>query len=228
MFEVLNTTQVFMTGNNVRTTRDLMQRFLIVELFMNVDSTSRTGFKREISPEWLGEKEQRGTVLAALWALVKAWVGEGMVEGEYIQARYPLWSRKVGGILKANGVGQNPFTVPELPLAGDEETDDMKALLRAFGDEAEQLWDSTAEDESWPGFEVDMEKIVAKARTLDLLTDIVGGSDKPLDKGDLKKLGRRLGKWRGREDLTTTTGRRFKFGSRKQERKHSYPLTWLA
>lgn len=228
MFEVLNVTQVFMTGNNVHTTRDLMQRFLVVELFMSVDSTSRTKFKRHISPEWLGEPEQRATILAALWALVKAWVAEGMIEGDHVQARFRSWSVMVGGVLKACGVEQNPFVIPDLPLAGDEETDDMKALLKAFGDDAEELWDNTAGDESWPGFEVDMEKIVAKARTMGILMDIVGGSDKPLDKGDLKKLGKRLGKWRGREDLATTKGRRFKFGSRKQERKHTYPLTWLA
>gem|GEM_PF-325118 len=223
MFQVKAVTQVFMTGNQVEPTRDLMQRVLACELFLPMDSQTRK-FTKTMTPEWLAETEQRAGLLSALWAFVRNWIEQGASMGAYIQGRAPNWSYLVGGVIEALGVIQNPFAVPELPTGGDRETDEWQALLVALADLAEA--EVTGQDDKH--YEVDTTRIVDMARKLKLLVDLVGSStDKDLKGGELKKLGRRLGKWRGREDLVTSSGRRFQFGKRKQSSHWVYPISWL-
>lgn len=224
LFEVDAVTQVFMSGNNVELTRDIMQRGLVVELFMRTDSQKRT-FKRRLTQLWFCAPERRANLLAALWAFFKNWAVTGMVNSTTLQERAPDWSSLIGGVLEAAGVVADPFAVPDLPMAGDRETEEWKALLTALADEAENSPEPFLENDR---FEVDTDRIVAVAREQRLLADVVGTKDdKPLKGGDLKKLGRRLAKWRGREDLRSTSGRRFRFGKRKQASNWVYPIEWV-
>jgi hypothetical protein len=228
MFDVKAVTQVLMTGNNIETTRDLMQRSLVAELFVPVDTQTRT-FKKRITPSWLARPEQRANLQAAMWAFVRHWIDQGMPRSERLQGRAPDWSALVGGILEAAGVTEDPFAIPDLPMGGDRETEEWRTLLVKLADEAEEVAEFHADDDGpAPLVEIDTKKIVEVARENHLLMDLVGtADDKPLKGGELKKLGRRLGKWRGREDLRSTSGRRFKFGKRKQEKNYVYPIGWI-
>ncbi|HCN76313.1 MAG TPA: hypothetical protein DIT13_03845 [Verrucomicrobiales bacterium] len=226
MFDAPAVTQVFMTGNNVELTRDIMQRSLVVELFMRTDSQKRT-FKRRLTAMWFCSRERRGEMLSALWAFFRAWSEAGMPMGQTLQERASDWSELVGGVLEAAGVTIDPFGVPDLPMAGDRETEEWRALLTALADEAEAA-PEFMESESSGRYEVDTDRIVSVARDNRLLADIVGTKDdKPLKGGELKRLGRRLAKWRGREDLVASSGRRFRFGKRKQNSNWVYPIEWL-
>ena len=225
MFEVVNVTQAILTGNNVETSRDLMQRGMICELFLSVDSQTRP-IKRRVTELWFYRPEVRAQMLAALWALVRNWIESGMHLGTHTHSRAADWSELVGGILEAMSVVVNPFAVPDLPMGGDRETEEWKALLVALADDAEST-EGTPHEES--GRLIDMTKIVRMARDNHLLSDLVGsGEDKPLKGGELKKLGRRLAKWRGREDLRSSSGRKFRFGKRKQASNWVYPIEWLS
>jgi hypothetical protein len=226
LFEAEAVTQVFMTGNQVGITRDILQRALVVELFLPVDSQSRS-FALDMTPMWLAMAEQRGQLLAACWALVRHWVEVGMPQSQTVQRRAPQWSRMVGGILEAMGVTVDAFAVPVLPVGGDEESEEWKRLLVALADDAEA--DPFVGDEGEPGvYVVDMKRIVEKSRALHVLSDLVGADgDKDLKGGELKRLGRRLAKWRGREDLVSSSGRRFQFGKRKQASNWVYPISWM-
>jgi hypothetical protein len=226
LFEAEAVTQVFMTGNQVGITRDILQRALVVELFLPVDSQSRS-FELDMTPMWLAMEEQRAGLLSACWGLVRHWVEVGMPMGKTVQRRAPQWSRLVGGLLEAAGVSVDAFAVPVLPVGGDEESEEWKRLLVALADDAEV--DPFAGDEGEAGvYVVDMKRIVEKARGLHVLSDLVGADgDKDLKGGELKRLGRRLAKWRGREDLVATSGRRFQFGKRKQASNWVYPISWM-
>lgn len=225
MFEVVNVTQAILTGNNVETSRDLMQRGMICELFLAVDSQTRP-IKRRVTELWFYRPEVRAQMLSALWALVRNWIESGMHLGSHTHSRAADWSELVGGILEAMGVVVNPFAIPDLPMGGDRETEEWKALLVALADEAEDTEGTPHQD---AGRQIDMTKIVRTARDNHLLSDLVGsGEDKPLKGGELKKLGRRLAKWRGREDLRSTSGRKFRFGKRKQASNWVYPIEWLS
>lgn len=224
MFEAVNVTQVFLTGNNIETSRDLMQRGMICELFLSMDSQTRP-IKRRMTELWLYRPEVRAELLSALWALVKNWIEAGMKPGSYTHGRAADWAEMVGGVLESAGVVVDPFAIPELPMGGDRETEEWKALLIALADEAESV-EGTEFEAS--GREIDMTKIVKMARDHHLLSDLVGSADdKPLKGGELKKLGRRLAKWRGREDMRSTSKRRFRFGKRKQASNWVYPIEWL-
>lgn len=224
LFEAVNVTQTFLTGNNVETSRDLMQRGMICELFLSVDSQTRA-IKRKVTELWFYEPEQRAQMLSAMWAFVRNWIECGMHDGMHTHSRASKWAELVGGILEAVGVVANPFSIPDLPMGGDRETEEWKALLVALADEAEAGEGTPFEKEDAV---IDMVKIVKVARDNHLLADLVGSADdKPLKGGELKKLGRRLAKWRGREDLRSTSGRRFRFGKRKQATNWVYPLEWM-
>lgn len=222
MFEAPAVTQVFMTGNMPEATRDLMQRALVCELFLAQASENiRHGF--EMTSNWLAEPAQRRQILSSLWAFVREWIAAGGKPGTHRQSRATDWSGLVSGILQANGIEANPFAIPDLPTGGDRETEEWKTLLIALADEAE-----AAEVQGEGQFEVDTTKLVTVARQLKLLMDLVGSEDdKALKGGELKRLGRRLGKWRGRADLRSTSGRLFQFGRRKQSSNWVYPVTWL-
>lgn len=224
MFEAVNVTQAFLTGNNVETSRDLMQRGMICELFLAVDSQTRA-IKRRVTELYFYRADVRAELLSAMWALVRNWIECGMRLGGFAHSRAPDWSELVGGVLEAAGVVVNPFEIPELPMGGDRETEEWKALLVGLADEAESVEGTEFEAD---GRLVDTTKIVKMARDNHLLSDLVGsGDDKPLKGGELKKLGRRLAKWRGREDLRSTSGRRFRFGKRKQASNWVYPIEWV-
>jgi hypothetical protein len=225
MFDVPAVTQVFMTGPNMELTRDLMQRALFAELFLPMDSQTRK-FKHRMTADWLAERPQREGLQAAMWAFVRNWIEKGMPMSERVQGRAPRWSALVGGIMEAAGIEDDPFAVPNLPMGGDRETEEWRELLTAVADELEEPV-FEADDDGKPR-EVSTSDLVRVARERRLLVDLVGAEDdKPLKGGELRKLGRRLAKWRGREDLRTTKGTRFRFGKRKQASNWVYPVEWL-
>lgn len=223
IISVPNVTQVFMTGNMPEATRDLMQRALVCELYLTVASET-VEHALEMSAVWLAEHAQRKELLSALWALVRNWLDQKMPMSPTSQKRAAKWSRLVGGIITAIGVTADPFELPDLPSGGDRETDEWKELLVALADSAEE-W---VEDQTLKNYEIDMEKLIDMARRKQLLVDLVGSAeDKALKGGELKRLGRRLAKWRGHEGLRTSKGRRFAFGKRKQASNWVYPIEWL-
>lgn len=237
MFKAPAVTQVFVTGNNVDITRDILQRALICELFLKVDSES-VKHSFDMTANWLAEDKQRSEILSALWTMVRIWVDNGMHASTALKHRAPVWSDLVGGILDASigeGAAGLAFATRDLPFAGDRNTDEMRKLLTAMADDVEIAFDewikSADEDEdrpAWTGKSVTTSDIVAKARELDLLVEIVGEADgKPLQKTELKRLGRRIEKWRGKEDLVTSRGRKFRFGRRRQEKGTVYPIEWV-
>ena len=220
---VSNVTQVFMTGNMPEATRDLMQRALVCELYLTVASET-VSHALEMDAVWLAEAKQRKELLSALWALTRNWIEQRMPQSPTSQKRAAKWSRLVGGILHAVGVTADPFEQPDLPSGGDRESEEWKELLVALADSAEE-W---VADQDSKNYEIDMEKLVDMARRKQLLVDLVGSAeDKALKGGELKRLGRRLAKWRGHEGLRTTKGRRFAFGKRKQASNWVYPIDWL-
>ncbi|MBL9115531.1 MAG: hypothetical protein JNJ83_11045 [Verrucomicrobiaceae bacterium] len=223
LFEAANVTQVFMTGNMPEATRDLMQRALVCELFMS-QSSETVHHDFEMDANWLAASEQRVELLACLWAFLREWIAAKCPQGKTRHSRAPMWSRTIGGVLNAAGVEADPFAQPDLPVGGDNETKEWKLLLVGLADEAED-WVS---DQLSKEREVDMKHIIEFARTNKLLVDLVGSNeDKPLKGGELKKLGRRLAKWRGHEGMRTSKGRRFSFGKRKQASNWVYPIVWL-
>jgi len=218
-FEAPNVTQVIATGNQIKTTRDLERRSLIIELHLAGEVEGRV-FDQLIDPLYLSSPEVRKRVLAALWAMVRTWSERGCVKVTNVKPTFERWTEVIGAIVRGAGFG-DPLQKPELGAGGDEESQAWKEFLGMLAGECmmpgEDSRDFTIADmlkkiEEWEdqpeiGFSMD---------------DLVGAA-----RDQNKAFGRRLAKWKGREILDTQ-GRLVQFGNRRQAKKRVYPCTVVA
>jgi hypothetical protein len=109
----------------------------------------------------------------------------------------------------------DPLVLPDLSGAGNEEETEMSDLLI-------NLASKTTANTTFTRIEM-----VEAARNLGVLESLVGlPGEKDLDSNQMKRWGRQLQRWRGRE-LTDTKGRRFIFSRRKMTKNSIYPLTFI-
>lgn len=218
-FRMPSVTQVFSTGNDIKLSTDLMRRSLIVELFLPGDVRGRH-FARTISQQYLATPEVRANFLAALCALVRNYIeAAATFEPGALKHPSPLesfedWTETIGAIVQASGFN-DPLMPPELAGGGAEDDDEMRELLIKVATAA-------AADEVFT-----RKELVETARTLGLIENLVGSTgDKDPDSSQIKKFGRQLQRWRGRE-LVDERGRRFRFARQRQKRGATYPLAFL-
>lgn len=213
-YTAANVTQVFTTGNAVKTTRDIERRSMIVELHLAGEIEGRN-FSRLITPKVLATEAVRSEMLAAMWALVRNWGVGGCQLVTNVRPGFEEWTGIMGSIVRAGGFA-DPLAIPELIMGGDEEGAAWRQFLaRLAGEfiddddetrnfstteclEAAKKW----EEEEGSGFSLD---------------DLIGSA-----KDEKKAFGQRITKWRGRE-LIDTRGRLVKFGKLRQTAKRVYP-----
>ena len=219
MFSAPQMTQVFATGNGLKVTTDLNRRALIVELFLAGERRGRK-FKRVIDGTYLMREDVRANFLSALCALVRNYIdalGEEGCDPEMLKHKQPLesfedYSGLIGSIVMAAGY-LDPLSVPD--IAPNEDEDEMRELLiiAATAREAAHVFDR--------------KELVEIARTAGLLESLVGTlGEGDMDSKTTKRWGRQLQAWRGRE-LVDKQGRRFRFGSKRQKKGATYPLSFL-
>jgi hypothetical protein len=218
-FDVPAVTQIFATGNDVKGSRDIALRAMIVELFYAGDLSKRE-ISKEMDAAWLARPEVRRDFLSALAALVVNWdnrretMGEAavaMLDGIKGMPRFGAFTRLVSGVVRAACFG-DPLQPPAMAL--DEEVDQMRDLLLAVGEKSEKSM-------TWQRAD-----IVELARELELCEDLVGiKGDKDLDAAATRRFGYKMRAWRGRE-LMDSKGRRFTFGHAKTRTGATYPVTF--
>jgi hypothetical protein len=217
MFRVPNVTQVFVTGNDIKVSGDLMRRALCLELHLATEVRGRT-YTRSITPLYLARPEIRKQFLSALWAIVH-------LAAEYIATdptcpmpagleSFEDYTTTISFLTQSAGYA-DPLVLPDLSGAGNEEETEMSDLLI-------DLATRSAANTSFTRLEM-----VEAARTLGVLESLVGlPGDKDLDQNQMKRWGRQLQRWRGRE-LTDAKGRRFQFSRRRMTKGATYPLTFI-
>jgi len=205
-----NVTQVFVTGNGLVLTEDLLRRSLVVDLHERRKASART-FARVIADEWISSDAFRRDALSALWALVRHWKEQGCpVPPEALASSFEAFKATVGGIVASAGFA-HPFAPRECSMGGDESS---RALERTLARLASALPADGAAD--WTG-----EEILEVLRA-DGVLDVV----LPFAKDERKSLGHRLAKLRGREFLDDR-GRAFEFGRRDTASRAVYPVRIL-
>jgi hypothetical protein len=211
-FKVRNVSQVFITGNTIKLTTDLMRRALIVELFLAGDARGRR-FTRTITEAWLALPDTRQLMLSALWAAVRAWRDIGQPRHSAPLETFEEWTGVIAAIVQGLGFA-DPMAAPNLTAGGDQEAREWKEVLVALADKVPSgTHDYTRKD------------IVDAARARGLLEDLVGSDDDPdLNPAENKKLGKRLQFWRGRV-FTDSNAREFSFGHRRTNAAKLYPCT---
>lgn len=108
---------------------DLAQRTRTIRLFLSDENPNGRRFARPDLHAWV--MQHRAEILSVIFALVQHWHKQGMPGGPTPFASFPEWSRVVGGVMAAAGLGD-----PCLPennaahVGGDEETENMKILFQ--------------------------------------------------------------------------------------------------
>ncbi len=108
---------------------DLAQRARTIRLFLSDENPNRRRFARPELHAWVVHR--RADLLSAVYSLIEHWHKQGMPAGPTPFASFPEWSRVVGGVMMAAGLGDP--CVPENNAAhvgGDEETENMKVLYQ--------------------------------------------------------------------------------------------------
>ncbi|MDD2709267.1 MAG: DnaB-like helicase N-terminal domain-containing protein [Verrucomicrobiae bacterium] len=193
-----NLATCFITGNGLSITPDLRRRSLFVELHLDVERAEDKQFRQCLDDAAL--LAMRPRVLAALWALVRQWDGQGRPKPSRGHSAFPSWANAVGGIVEAAGYGCALETPTSLKTAVDQDANDMRALVEKMG---EQLMDFAFDD------------LVSLAREHGLFETLVPSSDTDLKPAERSRLGRLLARY----DQRLVGKRRFIIeGSGRQKR----------
>lgn len=90
------------TGNNVRATKEIVERSVPIVLQPSAaDPSSRSDFAHADLPAYVSR--QRRNVFAALLGMIEAWRAGGSSPGAHRMGGFEDWTRVVGGILKHAG-----------------------------------------------------------------------------------------------------------------------------
>jgi hypothetical protein len=132
-FVVDNVSTIFLTGNQSRTSLDMQDRCLFIELFVaEADVSDRTIPKDAIiNDEYLSHPENRSRILSALWALVRSWAAAGKPGPKTKHERFPDWSDVVAAIICHAGYG-DPIARAEVLSLGNRELRDVRELITAL------------------------------------------------------------------------------------------------
>jgi len=198
-FEVPKQSVIYISANHPNVDRDADRRTLFCELFTEqVDISSRT-FDRVINDAWLKRPEVRADILSAVWSLVRHWDKSGRPAGPRSLASFESWSRLVGGICHAAGL-PDPLDRSESVVAGDDETKDMKALVRLLALELVEKIQAAESDDERPhdeeaakAAEFEFDRVIELCEANDLFVDKIERRDEKLTRASRISMGRILG-----------------------------------
>lgn len=140
-FDVENVTTCFFTGNESQPTRDMAQRCLFVELFLEHVDSSQRKIKRVLNDRALSSDGLRSEVCSALWALVKAWDAAGRPGSTSTMPKCPEWSAIIGAIVEHAGFG-DCCARPEIASSGGDVLE-VQHLVRALAPGTAERSEST-------------------------------------------------------------------------------------
>jgi hypothetical protein len=134
-----------LSGNNVQVGGDMIRRCYRVRIDPKM---SRPWLRTEFTHPDLIEyvRGQRGTILAALLTLARAWFAAGRPDSSSPQlGSFTSWSRTVGGILQQAGVGGFLSDQETLYAESDAETPEWEAFLMCWRSLWGDQWITTAD-----------------------------------------------------------------------------------
>jgi hypothetical protein len=211
-------TQVYITGNMIEVTPDLMRRSLVCELFVPGDASEKTP-QEVLTAKILAQPGRRAELLAACWAVVSCWDFEGRPTMPGGPAGFEDWMGPINGMASVAGL-RDPGERPDLPMSGDTTEKEFRELFIS-------LADAIADDADEEARSITPDQVVEEARAMEILTDLVGFSgDSPPDAKQKRRLGTQMKRYRGRQ-FRDSNGRLFEFGQRKQRSGSVYPVTFL-
>jgi len=128
-----------LSGNiGIRLTPDLANRARIINLHLVDEDANAREFKNPNLHEWI--LDNRGSIISALYVLVKNWVDKGMPKGSIPFTSFPHWAKICGGVMEAAGYN-NPCESDKTAIISlDSETEEMKLLFETCFDKCPNKW----------------------------------------------------------------------------------------
>jgi uncharacterized protein CbrC (UPF0167 family) len=102
----------------------------------------------------------RPKILAACWALVRAWDAKGRPQPSRSHSAFPAWASIIGGIVEAAGFAC-PFTTANVAVVADEDGQNMRTLVA----------------EMTPGTSYTSSELVDLCRKLNIFDGLVGDAE---------------------------------------------------
>lgn len=122
-------------GNNVRMSKELLRRLVMIDLDANMESPQkRSGWRHSDIKQYV--RDNRGKLVWACLTLIQNWVAKGMKpDTRETLNSFENWSHIMGGILRDAGLGGFLGNRAELEeRASDGDDDDIKLFLDAWWD----------------------------------------------------------------------------------------------
>lgn len=126
---------VIITGNAVTVSPDMRRRSLFVELFTEYERPEDRPIKH-----WMDDSilcSLRPKLLSALWSMVRHWGESGKPLPSNCCNSFRPWAGMIAGMVECAGY-ESATSEPQLTNGGDNELDDMRGLVAAMADAAEE------------------------------------------------------------------------------------------
>jgi hypothetical protein len=130
-YEMRKQTMIMFTMNQTAVSADIARRSIFCDLFQREADPQKRRITKPIDAHWLSRKENRFSILSALWSLVSAWDKEGRPPGSGRLAGFEDWGRIIGGIVENAGFG-SPLRRPVGEYLGDPDQQDMRDLVQCM------------------------------------------------------------------------------------------------
>jgi len=137
MFTAKNRLSVFITGNELNVSPDMMHRCLWCDLFVSEGNVQEREVENLIDEVYLQDMENRRRILSALWAIVRAWHEAGMPKASSFGCKprlgFERWCETIGGMVPFAGFG-DCLVQPKLETTGNSEQRNVDALVQRLRD----------------------------------------------------------------------------------------------
>ena len=206
-FEKENRMQFFVTGNGLKTSKDIERRVLPIDLFIAGDAPSHTSTLTDLKEDHFSNPLWRADLLRALWSLCLHWVKKGCPNAATPMSSFKTFTTLAANIAMAAGLA-DPLGPRLVDLdTGDTMTIALIEFLSIVADTIQPPADDPARPHTGLTESLKLDDLVARAREHDLLETITNASRDP--RAALSKMMR---KQKGRR-YTDSYGRQFQIGN---------------
>ena len=217
-FEKENRMQFFVTGNGLKTNKDIERRVLPIDLFTAEDAPTRTARLTDLKEEHFTNPAWRADMLRALWGLCLHWQNTGCPRRATPMASFRTYIDLCANIAMAAGfadpLGPRPINLD----TGDTMGAALIELVTLVADGILPPEDDPYRPHTGLTATYKVSQLVDLARENDLLDIITNAAREPA-----AILGRQMRKLNGRR-LKDSHGREFEIGNATRSVRTAYPF----
>ena len=218
-FEKENRMQFIVTGNGLKTNKDIERRILPIDLFTAEDAPTRSSTLTDLKEEHFTNTNWRTDLLRALWGLTLAWQNAGCPRRAKTLASFKTYTDLCSNIAMHAGF-IDPLSPRPINLdTGDTMSAALIELITYIADSILPPADNPTRPHTGLTQTYKVSELVDIAREQDLLDIITNAAREPSG-----PLGRQMRRLNGRR-FTDSWGRQFQIGNPTRSVRTAYPFT---